>query len=480
MKPLSLFCALLFGSFTFCAPASAKVFFRVAATPLPPADRTGIQDVVLAWPLQDSSAIAQLHSQGYRVWLQCESKDIGDAINTAERSMVSGVIIANAANSSPSSLSQEILSTMVAHKNTAFRVLISGGKQPQMKGRLVVERNGVLQVSSPSTQPWLDTNLAMVRLAQAIYPDAVPTIYDFRWENTEAPAGAWKPDVEDFALAIAEADADRADVIIDFPASLQKALNEDDPQAWGLWKKVAAYMEFSLHAPTAKAKPVAGTGVIVDDLRASYEPVNLMARHNLAFEAIRPSALTPARLGAWNSLVVFSSLSRESAAMVRDFATKGGIAIFVNPHDQYSWHSTASVRKEAHSTTYTIGAGEIVELGEPVIDPESFARDIRRLIGRERSAIALWNSLTTLVAGYHEEGSRETMLYLVNYADQPDNVQVQVKGHFTQVRWESPEVPCCASLPFVERDGFTEFTIPSLRITARVHLGSGMKSSTAH
>lgn len=118
-----------------------------------------------------------------------------------------------------------------------------------------------------------------------------------------------------------------------------------------------------------------------------------------------------------------------------------------------------------------------MELGEPVIDPENFARDIRRLLGRERTTIALWNSLTTLVTGYREQGRHETTLYLVNYADQPDNVQVQVKGRFLRVRLESPGEPCCVSLPFVARNGFTEFTIPSLRIAVRVRLESGEEGS---
>ena len=478
MKAFSLVCVLL-GSIAACTPANAKVFFRIASPSLPPAEKTGIRDLVLQWTSQDSSAIAQFHSQGYHVWLQCEAKDLADTVTAAERTKVAGVIVANAESTSQPTAIEEIRSYMAIHKNTAFRVLISGGKQPQMKGRLVVDRNGVLQVSSPSTQPWLDTNLAIVRLAQATYPDLVQTIYDFHWETAEVPAGAWKPDAEDFALAIAEADADGSDVIIDFPAPLQKAMNEGDSQAWSLWKKAMLYLEFSSHSPTAKARPVAGTGVIVEDAQASYEPVNLMARHNLTFEAIRPSALTLARLGTWNSVVVFCSLNAEAAAMLRDFAAKGGIVIFVNSHDEFPWHSTAPNRREAHSAVYTIGSGQIVELGEPVFDPENFARDIRRLLGRERSAIALWNSLTTLVTGYRMEDIRETTLYLVNYADQPDNVQVQVKGHFIRVRWESPEVPCCASLSFAERDGFTEFTIPSLHIAARVHLDLE-KSSAAH
>jgi len=477
MKPSSLLCALLLGSVVACTPAAAKVFFRVDPAPMPPAEKTGIRDLVLTWPLLDSSLIAQLRFKGYRLWLQCESKDLADAVAAADRAAVAGVIITNVASSGQTPVMEEIQSYTAAHNNLAFRLLISGGKQPQMKGRLVVERDGVLQVSSPSTQPWLDTNLAIVRLAQAIYPGSLPILYDFHWNTAGGPPGAWKPDAEDYALAIAEADAARSDVIIGFPAALQRALNTGDSQAWSLWKKVVPYLDFSPRGQMVKAQPVAGVGVIVDETQASYEPVNLMARHNLAFEAIRPSGLTPTRLGSWNSVIVFCSLNSETAAMVRDFAAKGGIVIFVNSHDEFPWHSTAPVRRESHSTTYTIGSGQIVELGEPVIDPENFARDIRRLLGRERTTIALWNSLTTLVTGYREQGRHETTLYLVNYADQPDNVQVQVKGRFLRVRLESPGEPCCVSLPFVARNGFTEFTIPSLRIAVRVRLESREEGS---
>ena len=478
MRP-SLLCALLLGSVAACTPTAAKVFFRVAPSPLPSAQETGIQDLVLAWGLRDSSVLARFRSAGYHVWLQCDSKDLGKAVAAADRAGVSGVIIAVTANPSQGLAIPEVRSYIAAHKNLTFSILIAGGKQPQMKGRLVVERDGVLQVSSPSTQPWLDTNLANVRLAQSTYPDSLPIMYDFRWSTSETPLGAWYPDAEDYGMAIAESDAIRSDVIIDLPISLQKALNAEDHQAWSLWKSVMPYLDFSSHAPMAKAQRVTSLGVIVDDARASYEAVNLMARHNLAFEAVPPSALTSARLASWNSAVVFCSLNPEALARLRDFAAKGGIVIFVDSHDKFPWHSTAPLRRESHSTTYKIGTGQIVELGEPVIDPEDFARDLRRLIGRERSTLALWNSLTTLVTAYREQDRQKAYLYLVNYADQPDNVQVQVKGRFTRVRLESPDEPCCVSLSFVERNGFTEFTIPSLRIAARVHLDSDGESSPA-
>ena len=479
MSHRSFLCMLFLGSIAACTPVTAKVLLRVEPSPLPPADKTGIQDVVLLWPLGDLSAAAKLRSQGYRVFLQCESKDLAAAVVAAERTAVTGIIVADTARSSQFRAAEQLRPYFAAHKSLIFRVLVPGGKQPQMKGRLVVEHDGVLQVSSASSQPWLDTNLALVRLAQSMDSDSLPIIYEFHWDTSGAPPDAWRPDAEAYAVAIAEADANRSDVTFDLPGSLQRALVADDSRAWTLWKAIRPYLDFSSHAPKERLLPVVNLGVIVDDAQASYEAINLMARHNLSFESVRPSGLTLARLGSWNSVVVFCSLNKEAVAKLRDFAASGGIVIIVNAHDEFPWHSAPPLRQDSRVTVYSLGAGQVVELAEPVVDPENFARDLRRLIGRERSALALWNSLTTLVTGYHEQGRPDATLFLVNYAGQPDNVQVQVKGRFTRVRLESPEEPCCVSLPFVERGGFTEFIIPALRITARVHLDSTGESSAA-
>lgn len=476
MSRRSFLCMLFLGSIAAGTPATAKVLLRVEPSPLPPADKTGIQDVVLRWPLRDLSAAAKFRYHGYRVFFQCESKDLAAGVLAAERAGVTGIIVANTVRSSQSAAVEQLRPYFTAHERLTFRVLIPGGKQPQMKGRLVVERDGVLQVSSASSQPWLDTNLALVRLAQSMDPDSLPIIYDFHWDTSGTLPDAWRPDAEAYAVAIAEADANRSDVIIDLPSSLQRALVADDSRAWTLWKAIMPYVDFSSHAPAERTLPVVNLGVIVDDAQASYEAINLMARHNLAFESVHSSGLTRARLASWNSVVVFCSLNKEAVAKLRDFAASGGIVIFVNTHDVFPWHSSPPLRQESRATVYSLGAGQVVELAEPVVDPENFARDVRRLTGRERSALALWNSLTTLVTGYREQSRPDLTLYLVNYAGQPDNVQVQVKGRYTRVRLESPEEPYCVSLPFVERGGFTEFIIPALRITARVHLDSTRES----
>src|SRR5207244_3002042 len=88
------------------------------------------------------------------------------------------MIVTNTVPSSQFHAAERLHPYFAAHKSLTFRMLVPGGKQPQLKGRLVVERDGVLQISSPSSQPWLDTNLALVRLAQSMDPDSLPIIYD--------------------------------------------------------------------------------------------------------------------------------------------------------------------------------------------------------------------------------------------------------------------------------------------------------------
>jgi hypothetical protein len=76
------------------------------------------------------------------------------------------------------------------------------------------------------------------------------------------------------------------------------------------------------------------------------------------------------------------------------------------------------------------------------------------------------------VTGYRQESTGQTILNVINYADVPDNVQVQIKGRFASIQLETPEDGCCVTLQSFERGGFTEFTIPRLVVAARVHLKS--------
>src|SRR5579862_23019 len=455
------------------APAAGKVFLRITAGPLPPASDLGVSEVVLRWPIRDAAVPAKLGALGFRVFLEAGSDDLAAAAMAAERANLAGVIADYAGAGAQASNNKETLrSTTAKHPELLFRSLISGGKQPQMRGRLVVDHDGILQVSSPSSQPWLDTNLAVVRLAQTAHPDEAPVLYDFHWDLSDAVRKEQGPSADEYALAISEAQAVRADVVMEVPESLQQALVANEPAAWALWNKVKQYVTFSLATAADGMRPIANMGIVTCDDQTNFEAVNLLARHNLPFETVRSQDLNAERLDQWNALVVFCAPRNPEHSVFSDFAKRGGIVVLVNQRGDYPWHSNPPVRQDQHSATFALGSGAIVELKETVSDPEIFARDLRRLIGAERSALSLWNSLTTLVTGYRRQATGETVLNVINYADVPDNVQIQIQGRFASVQLETPEGGCCAALRSFERAGVTEFTIPRLVVAARVHLKS--------
>jgi hypothetical protein len=175
---------------------------------------------------------------------------------------------------------------------------------------------------------------------------------------------------------------------------------------------------------------------------------------------------------------MFAKPGKEACERITDLAAHGKIVVLVDAHGSYPWQNGHSVRLNEHTVSYAVGNGKVLELAEPVVDPETFAQDIRRLLGTQSALMSLWNGLTTIAVPYREHGKTGTVLEFVNYAEEPLRVQVQVKGSFASVRYESPEHKCCESLVPTQHNGFTEFVIPELRIAGRVHLDAGSANDT--
>jgi protein-tyrosine-phosphatase len=216
--------------------------------------------------------------------------------------------------------------------------------------------------------------------------------------------------------------------------------------------------------------------VIVDQLDPHDEVANLLSRHNIPFQVFTAADLKTEELKGFDIVIVFAKPDDEAVERIKNLATGGATVVAVDAHGKYSWQSSQPVQLNEHTTSYPAGNGKVLELAEPVSDPETFVQDIRRLLGKQNALLSLWNGLTTIAVPYavpqKDSGAKMNLLELVNYAGEPVRLQVQVKGSFTTVRYETPEGGCCGSLELVRHDGFTEFVIPEIRIAGRVHLES--------
>jgi hypothetical protein len=348
-------------------------------------------------------------------------------------------------------------------------VLNPDAKQPEMRGSLVIKRDSVLEVSSPTAQPWIDTNLALVKIEQRSHQGQVP-LYTFSWGLSDSGPEQKGATATDYSLAVAEAGAFHADLILQLEERLQRALSNHAPEAWTLWNQVRSYATFYSDQSEQRLESAANVAVVVDDLDTSDEAMNLMARHNIPFKVLLPADLKLGGLESFNVVVVFVKPDRKACERIADLAAHGKVVVLVDAHGSYPWQNRDAVRLNEHAVAYAVGDGKVLELSEPVTDPEMFAQDIRHLLGKQDVLLSLWNGLTTVAVPYGEHTGTLKVLEFVNYAAEPLRLQVQVKGSFSSIRYDTPEHKCCESLVPVKHDGFTEFVIPELRIAGRVHL----------
>ena len=449
-------------------PGWGRVFLRWTQPSIPAAKAMGFAEIVVPW--DSETLIRDAIRQGYRVYVEIPAGKVADAVRGTRTKKIAGVIL-NSRDAQPGQVDDELRQLRSSYAGLPVLVLDAKAKQPQMKGQLVVKKDGVLQVTSPTAQPWIDSNLALVRLDQVFRSSQTP-LYEFQWDSSDTAQPGQGPSAADYALAVAEAGALHADFVLNLDASLQKKLSDKDPAAWAEVNEIRRYLPFPAWSDKNAGEAEADVGVIVGADQKAYEPVNLFARHNIPLAVLKADGLKPQALEAFKLLVVFTPLDNPAAETISDFASRGGVVVVVGALGKYPWQSSSPVPAGEHSVEYAVGKGKVIELPGPVVDPETFAQDIRRLLDQDtdKLSISLWNALTVIAIPYHL-GS-EKVVELVNYSQEPIAVQVRIKGLFSSIRYEAPERACCVSLTPEYREGFTEFVVPDLRIAGRVHLSN--------
>lgn len=446
-------------------PAWGRILVRWTQPTIPSAKAIGVSDLVIAWSPDSPTFIESARKQGYSVYVRSRPGQVAQFANTAKVALA-GVIVELAATEQPQAdkILQDLRSS---YPRLAFLLLDPNGKQPQMKGTMVVKKDGVLEITSPTAQPWIDSNVPLVRFELGFRPSQVP-LYTFQWELPDALNQKQGPSAADYSLAIAEAGALHADLILNVPDELQRSLAANDEPAWKLWNQVKPELDFAARIDQ-KAVPQANVGVLTDNYDAAYEPMNLMARHNIPFRVLPGAKVNTRALDGLKILLVFANPSPQAVGEIANFAAAGGTAVLVGLKGFYPWHTAAATQAAEHTVNYSVGKGRVIELAEPVTDPETFAQDVRRLMNPNDVLISLWNALTTIGVPYQDPTTGASVVELVNYSGDPLQVQIKVKGAFHSIRYASSE-NCCQLLPAAHHNGFTEFVVPALKTAGRANM----------
>jgi hypothetical protein len=465
---------LLAGAFLVGPAVMAKVYVRWTHSAVPPAKTLGVNDLVIPWGATALTMVDAAKKQGYHVYLEVGLQEADTAAKAGGKAGIAGIVLQGSA-AQQTQLAESADKMRGKFPKLKILVMNAHGKQPEMRGWLVFSQNGILQVSSPSSQPWLDENLAMVRYERVFEARQTP-LYSFSWDITDPLVKENGPSATDYSLAIAEAGAFHGDLLLELYERQQKGLAGKEKQTLEDWEQVKRTIAF-YEGRRDGDKEAATVAVLTDDYDTSYEETNLLSRHNVLFRVLNSAETKATDLAEFDVVIAFAALTKDLTEALQGFAEQGGVVVAVNLPGKYPWASGAGTKTGEHSTSYTVGKGRVIELGEPVSDPETFAQDVRRLTVKQHVPMSLWNSLTTLVVEYPGGKKGGTMVELVNYSEEPTQVQVQVRGIFASARYENPQQGCCEKLKAEHVDGFTQFVVPNLLTGGRVHLEGGVPSA---
>src|SRR4029077_17233955 len=219
--------------------AWSTVFVRWSNATLPPANSLGVNDIVLDWNVPPALLVTA-QKQGYRVYVETPLKQAAAAANACAKTKCNGIIL-NVPEADAAGTEKSLASLRSAYPKLRFLTVNGNGKQPEMRGNLIIKHDSVLEVSSPTMQPWIDTNLALVKVEQRSREQTVP-FYALSW----ADDGQHKSQTaDDYSLAVAEASAFHANLLLQIGEDLQRALIKHDSEAWALWNEVRSVLKFS-------------------------------------------------------------------------------------------------------------------------------------------------------------------------------------------------------------------------------------------
>ncbi len=290
-----------------------------------------------------------------------------------------------------------------------MRTLEERGKWPHIRSNWVTNENGVLQVSSRTQQPWIENNAALIKIAQVTQPDTAPLL-TYPWTPITLSEIQEGPALENYLVAIAESGSFGADLVLPLHERFQNDLLLGLPQARAWWTDMRRAIAFYASNLTNRYQAAATIGVVTADPMRWFEVMNLLARHTLPFDLIPQDKFVGGTrdLSKLDLLVVLDAPDARQVGILTKFAENGGIVVLPGIQGKFPWQSATPTAKTDTQTTYTVGKGRIVEHRDPPANPDTFAQQVRQLLGRDGRVLQTWNGITVIAARYEAPARRTT------------------------------------------------------------------------
>ena len=308
------------------------------------------------------------------------------------------------------------------------------------------------EVSSASSEPWVDSNGYLVACQHATGKSGL-LAYSFADAATRMVA------FETLEIALAEAWMMGGNFALEVEDRYLRGLRAADPKALAAWTKLgrtAAWLKQNIGLFGRPAMPV--ITALYDGRGASRELANLLFRRNASPMIV---AAPPAPSPHIKALVAASITPPDEKTKAAILAHAFAGATVVVDADWWKTPAARTAKEDEDRVFFSLGKGEVVAYRKRIAEPSEFALDVIDLVTHRQRPLRLWNA--PAIIGVTSQGVRGgTVLSLLNYGvSVPEEIQAHVLGTYTRALLHSPGAAPVA-LKCAKRAAMTEVFIPKL------------------
>jgi hypothetical protein len=310
--------------------------------------------------------------------------------------------------------------------------------------------------ASPSSEPWIDSNLWLVRSLRAA--SAAPAWLGFALDH---------PSAEDYTRAIAESAAGGGRWAVAPDDALIAGLARKSPDALATWRRIAGSLKFfEQHAAWRGFAAAGPLGIVVDPhSTAASENLNLITRRRIPYRVILRSQLNAQTLEGLRMVLAteLTPPTAKEAALLKSFAEQGGLVV-TGP----AWG--VAVPPGQPYLAQVAGKGQIIVYRDSSPNPDALSKDLLSLLGKPNLGVRLFNAPTILPQATASEDRSQLLVQLINYANGPaESITVRVSGPYRYAQLYSLD-GAASDLPAESSEQGTEVTIQKMDVYAALLL----------
>ncbi len=271
--------------------------------------------------------------------------------------------------------------------------------------------------AGPTGLPWLESNGWLIRMIRDLAPESEV------WIRSDPPEDAGREDVAWFAFAQSEARAHGALRPLWLPERIAAGIAAGNSHALAWWRRLCAVESWwQGRAAWRPWQTMARLRVVSDFAGANQYPafefLNLSARRNLPWRALRPQAADDSALRGAAAVVYVDQAPPE--APLRDrlerFARQGGLLVCLEPAARAFGGLEPAGEVHPRFQILRLGKGRVAVSRADWEDPYLMAQDVHLLMSRRNDVVRLFNPGSILLWPVISPDRHRLLVHLLNYS----------------------------------------------------------------